>query len=62
MIDTFIFIFLIAVIFLLGFIFYLFLSKTPQKGKTKIKWKIALYKILQIEFESEHSDEKKSKS
>lgn len=62
MINTFIFLFLIAIIFLLGFMFYSFLSKTSQKGKTKIKWKIALYKILQIEFESEHSDGTKRKS
>lgn len=62
MINTFIFLFLIAIIFLLGFMFYSFLSKTSQKGKTKIKWKIALYSILQIEFESEHSDGTKRKS
>lgn len=62
MVNTFILIFLIAIIVLLGFMFYSFLSKTEQKGKTKIKWKIALYKILQIEFESEHNNEHKSKS
>ncbi len=62
MIDTFIFLFLIGIIFLLGFMFYSFLSKTTKKGKTTIKWKIALYKILQIEFESEHNDEQEKDS
>lgn len=43
-----------SILILLGFTFYFFLSKMPKKGKTKVKWKIALYKLLQIEFESEH--------
>lgn len=47
---------IISILILLGFTFYSFLSKTPNKGKTIIKWKIVLYKILQIEFESEHDD------
>ncbi len=59
MIYTFIFLFLIGIICLLGFMFYSFLLKTNKKGKTTIKWKIALYKILQIEFACEHNDEQK---
>lgn len=40
---------------LVGFMFYAFLVKA-SKGRTKIKWKLALYNILHIEFESEHND------
>ena len=47
---------IISILILFGFTFYFFLSKIPKKGKTKIKWKIALYKLLQIEFESEHDN------
>ena len=42
-----------STLILLGSVFYFFLSKTPKKGKTKVRWKIALYKLLQVEFESE---------
>jgi len=50
---------IISILILLGLAIYVFLSKIPQKGKTKIKWKVALYKILQIEFESEHDNNSK---
>lgn len=50
---------IISILILLGFVFYFFLSKLPQKGKTKVKWKIALYKLLQIELESEHDSNTK---
>ncbi|MDE7425736.1 MAG: hypothetical protein K2N51_18915 [Lachnospiraceae bacterium] len=53
------FITIISILFLLGFVFYFFLSKIPKKGKTKVRWKIALYKFLQIEFESEHNSNTK---
>lgn len=49
----------VFILILLGFVFYVFLYKTPRKGKTTIKWKIALYKILQVEFESEHDSNSK---
>lgn len=57
--NTILYVIIVCIIILLGFVFYVFLSKTPKKGKTKIKWKIALYKILQIEFESEHDSNSK---
>lgn len=50
---------IIGILILLGCAFYFFLSKLPKDGKTKVKWKIALYKILQIEFESEHNSNSK---
>lgn len=50
---------IIGILILLGCAFYIFLSKLPKDGKTKVKWKIALYKILQIEFESEHNSNSK---
>lgn len=62
MINTFIFLFLMGTLFLLGFMFYSFITKSTQKGRTIIKWRIAIYKILQIEFESEHNNEQKTKS
>lgn len=54
MVNILFYIVIFSIIILLGFVFYLFISKTPRKGKTKIRWKIALYKLFQIEFESEH--------
>jgi len=50
---------IISILILIGCAFYFFLSETPKNGKTKIKWKIALYKFLQIEFESEHNSNSK---
>lgn len=42
---------------LIGITYYTFLKKTSdRKGKTKIKWKVVLNKILQIEFESKHEN------
>lgn len=43
---------------LIGFTYYTFLKKTAnnRKGKIKIKWKIILNKILQIEFESQYEN------
>ena len=49
----------VFILILLGFVFYVFLYKIPKNGKTTIKWKIALYKILQVEFESEHDSNSK---
>lgn len=62
MVNTLLCFIVVGILILLGFVFYAFLSKMPQKGKTKIKWKIALYKILQIEFESEHNNNSKNKT
>ena len=43
------------IIVLLGFIVYLFLSKTKDKnGKTVIKFESVLNKIFHIKFESKH--------
>lgn len=54
---------IILVIIILGLIgatYYIFLDKiSNRKGITKIKWKVVLNKILQIEFESEHEDNTK---
>lgn len=51
------FIGIVLIAILIGFTYFTFLSKTsPKKGKTKIKWKIIICKIFQIEFESEHED------
>lgn len=50
----------LGILILLGFVFYSFLSKAPKNGKTKVKWKVALYKILQVEFESEHNSNRKN--
>ena len=45
------------VVGLIGITYYTFLKNTSdRKGKTKIKWKVILNKILQIEFESEHEN------
>lgn len=55
-----IFIIIAAIVGLIGFTYYTFLSKTPdKKGETKIKWKVIFNKILQIEFESEHDNNSK---
>ena len=54
--NTVLCIIVISIMLLLGLTFHSFLSKTPMKGKTLLKWKIALYKILQIEFEYEHEN------
>lgn len=55
--------FIIIIIIFAGLVcitYYTFLKKTSnRKGKTKIKWKIILNKILQIEFESEHENNTK---
>lgn len=56
MINTIICLIIISTLILLGFMFYIFLSKNAKKGKNRIKWRIALYKILQVEFESEHDN------
>lgn len=50
---------IISILILLGCALYIFLSKLPKNGETKVKWKIALYKFLQIEFESEHKSNSK---
>ncbi len=47
---------ILGILILLGCVFYFFLSKLPKNGNTTVKWKIALYKFLQIEFESEHTN------
>lgn len=48
------------IVSLIGITYYTFLKKTSnRKGKTKIKWKVVLNKILQIEFESEHENNAK---
>lgn len=60
MANILLFFIVLGFLILLGFVFYSFLSKTPKKGKTKVKWKVALYKILQIEFESEHDSNHKN--
>ena len=50
----------IIVVGLIGITYYTFLKKTSdRKGKTRIKWKVILNKILQIEFESEHENNTK---
>lgn len=50
----------IIIVCLIGFTYYTFLSKTlNRKGNTKIKWKVILNKILQVEFESEHDTNSK---
>lgn len=55
--------FIIIAFIIVGLIwitYYTFLNKTSdRKGITKIKWKIALNKILQIEFESNHENNSK---
>ena len=58
--NNFLYLIIIAIIFLIGITYYTFLKKTSdRKGKTKIKWKLILNKILQIEFESEHENNTK---
>lgn len=55
-----IFIIVFVVVVLIGFTYYTFLLKIQnKKGKTKIKWKVILNKILQIEFEAEHDNNTK---
>ncbi len=50
----------IIIVGLIGITYYAFLTKTSdRKGKTRIKWKVVLNKILQIEFESEHENNTK---
>lgn len=59
MTNTLLYIIIISILILLGFVSYFSLSKIPQKGKTKIILKIVLCKILQIEYKSEHNDNSK---
>lgn len=57
--NNFLYFIIIAIIIvsLIGITYNAFLKKTSnRKGKTKIKWKVVLNKILQIEFESEHEN------
>lgn len=54
------FIITFIIVNLIGITYYTFLKETSnRKGKTKIKWKVILNKILQIEFESEHENNAK---
>jgi len=59
MVDTILCVIIVSIMLLLGFVFYFFLSKLPQKGETKLEWKLVLCKILEIEFKSEHNDNSK---
>lgn len=50
----------ITIVILIEITSYTFLKKTSnRKGITKIKWKVILNKILQIEFTSEHENDTK---
>ena len=59
MMNTLGYIVVIILMTLLGFWLYCFLLKVPKHGKTKIRIKFALLKILKIEFNSEHEDNSK---
>lgn len=49
----------INILILFGILFYYFLYKSPKIGDTFIQFKIALCKILKIEFKFKHDDHSK---